>query len=196
MRILAGSYKGRKLLSPPRASGSRPITGSVKKSLFDILGGALVGATVADLYCGTGSLGLEALSRGAARCAFAERDRRVVRRLRRNIEAVGAGERCVVWCGDVRARLASWLAELDASLGAAFVDPPYASARRWSWPAVTRQVFDPLAEYLVHGGRVVVRLPAGVAPPDALGPLAVLRRRRYGQMVVALYGRADAGEAQ
>ena len=85
MRILAGEYKGRKLLPPPGRAQTRPITGSVKKSLFDMLGVRLVDAIVVDLYCGTGTIGLEALSRGAARCYFAERDRAVLERLRRNI---------------------------------------------------------------------------------------------------------------
>ena len=78
MQILAGAHKGRKLLSPPRGSEGRPITSMAKKSLFDMLGGRLAGATVVDLYCATGTMGLEALSRGAARCYFADREARLL----------------------------------------------------------------------------------------------------------------------
>ena len=87
MRILSGMYKGHRLLSPPPGRATQPVTGRVKKSLFVMLGGRLEGAAVVDLYCGTCSMGLEALSRGARACWFAERDRRTVARLRRNIEA-------------------------------------------------------------------------------------------------------------
>src|SRR4030067_988666 len=113
MRIIAGAYKGRKLLSPPRHSGTRPLTASVKKSLFDTLGPWLEGAIVLALYCGTGTLGLEALSRGAAGCSFAESDRHVVGRLRRNVEAIGAEKRCRIWVGDIWRRLVHWLDEFD-----------------------------------------------------------------------------------
>ena len=116
MRILAGTYKGRRLLSPPVGSETRPITGAAKKSLFDMLAGSVPGAAVVDLYCGTGSLGLEALSRGARTCAFADRDRRVLGRLRRNIEAVGATEACDVWPGDVTKGLARRLAGLGENV--------------------------------------------------------------------------------
>jgi 16S rRNA (guanine(966)-N(2))-methyltransferase RsmD len=187
MRILAGVHKGRKLLPPPKASQTRPITGSVKKSLFDILRGHLAESTVLDLYCGTGTLGLEALSRGAARSIFAERDRRVVERLRRNIEALGVADRCVVWCGDIGARLASWLQSVDGRLNVVFVDPPYEAARKWAWPAVTRKVFAPLARCLADDGRVVLRVPANVEPPRKLGGLALRRSRRLRRMVLAIY---------
>jgi len=188
MRILAGAHKGRRLLAPPSGSGTRPITSLVKKSLFDMLGGRLEGAVVVDLYCGTGTLGLEALSRGAERVCFAERDRLVLSRLRRNIEALGAADRCEVWAGDVAASLRRRLA---GPVDVAFVDPPYAQARRWSWQAASDMILAPLAERLAPDGVVVVRVPAGCEPPDELGALAVRRRRRYGEMALALLGRRE-----
>ena len=186
MRILAGLYKGRKLLPPPPGSETRPITGAAKKSLFDLLGDRLDGAAVVDLYCGTGSMGLEALSRGARACWFAERDRKVVERLRRNIEAVGAGEQCTVWAGDASRGLTRRLGQIDGPVGVAFVDPPYAAARRWPWQRVASTIFAPLAERLAADGVVVLRVPAGAEPPEPLGPLEILRRRQYGEMVVLL----------
>jgi len=192
MRILAGQHKGRKLLPPPAGSETRPITGAAKKSLFDLLGGRVEGAAVVDLYCGTGSLGLEALSRGARACWFAERDRRVLGRLRRNIEAVGAGERCTVWAGDVTRGLARRLGEIDGAVDLAFVDPPYAAARGWSWPGVVDTIFEPLGGRLAADGVVVLRLPGDTEAPAPLGPLVALRRRRHGQMVLVLLGRMKA----
>lgn len=188
MYIIAGLYKGRKLLPPPGSSSTRPITGLAKKSLFDILAGRLDGATVLDLYCGTGTMGLEALSRGAEHCCFAERDRAVLTRLERNIDAFGVRERCTVWRGDVTSRLRHWLAGLARPVDVAFVDPPYADVRRWDWQRIAEEVFTPLAGRLAEGGVVVLRCPAEVALPAEIGPLAIARRQRYGAMVVALLG--------
>ncbi len=186
MRILSGKYKGRKLLPPPPGSSTRPVTGRVKKSLFDMLGGRVVDAVVVDLYCGTGSLGLEALSRGARSCAFAERDRRVLARLRRNIEAAGAAEVCSVWPGDLTKGLARRLGEVGAPVDVAFVDPPYAAARRWPASAAASRIFMPLAEHLADGGVVALRLPREIEPPEVAGRLVVRRRKRYGEMILAL----------
>jgi 16S rRNA (guanine966-N2)-methyltransferase len=188
MRILAGTLKGRKLLPPPPRSRTRPITGLAKKSLFGMLGGKIAGAAVVDLYCGTGTLGLEALSRGARACWFAERSRAVLARLRRNIEALGVRDRCAVWAGKVEAGLARRLDELDGPAEVVFVDPPYVQARGWSWPGAGITIFAPLVRHLATGGVVVLRLPGDVAPPEALGGLSVERLKRYGDMSVALMG--------
>ena len=192
MRILSGKYKGRKLLSPPSGSTTRPITGAVKKSLFGTLADRLDGATVVDLYCGTGSMGLEALSRGARACGFAELDRRVLERLRRNLDAVGAAGQCKVWPGDVTKGLARRLGELPAAVDVAFVDPPYEAARRWSWAAAASTIFAPLAEHLAEGGAVVLRLPVGVECPEALAGLSVTRRKQRGGMVLVTLERTEA----
>lgn len=194
MRILAGQFKGREILTPRGADVVRPITGLVKKSLFDILGGRLEDATVADLYCGTGTQGLEALSRGARRCCFADRDRLALNLLRRNIEALGVANQAVIWPGDVTARLAGWMKGLDHPLDVAFVDPPYADARRWSWAAVAEEIFDPLARHLAAEGVVVLRLPGEIEAPPRIGPLALAREKRYGDMTLLFLERAGEGE--
>ena len=191
MRILSGAYKGRKLLSPPGRSGTRPITGLAKKSLFGMLGERLLEATVLDLYCGTGTMGLEALSRGARVCCFADRDRAVLRRLRRNIEDLGVADRSVVWQGDVFRRLASWLPQLHGGIDVAYVDPPYAQTRRWNWQAAAERIFVPLAGRLDADGVVVLRTEAKVELPQRIGPLAIRRTRRYGEMVLSLLGMAE-----
>jgi 16S rRNA (guanine(966)-N(2))-methyltransferase RsmD len=186
MRIMAGEFKGRVLLAPPAAAATRPITSAAKKSLFDILTPVLAAAAVVDLYCGTGTLGLEALSRGAGCCGFADHDRRVLERLRRNIQTLDLQDRCTVWAGDIPAGLAGWLETLPRPIDLAFVDPPYADARRWSWPQVTDRLFAPLAGHLADGGLVVLRVPAQLPVPPRLGALAVRRTKRYGDMAVVL----------
>jgi len=191
LRIIAGTYKGRRLLPPPPGSITRPITGAVKKSLFGMLGERLDEAVVADLYCGTGTMGIEALSRGAVRCYFAERDRKVIQRLRRNIETVDAGDLCTIWQGDVTIRLTRWLGEVQGRIDVAFVDPPYAHARQWPWDKIEGSIFRPLAEHLSAAGVVVLRVPGDVEAPQQLGGLAALRHRRYGNMQVILLGHSD-----
>ncbi len=195
MRIQAGKHKGRVLLSPPAGSVTRPITGMAKKSLFDTLADWMPEAVVADLYCGTGSMGLEALSRGARRVAFAELDRRVLDRLRRNIEAMGAGESCTIWPGDVTRGLAGRLDKLGEKIDVAFVDPPYAAVRKWDWPKAERVLFAPLTTHLADDGVVVLRMPDDAALPDDVGAediklagLVCRRVKKYGDMVLAIMG--------
>ena len=84
--------------------------------------------------------------------------------------------------------------ELDAPLDLAFVDPPYAEARKWSWDGVTRTVFAPLGAHLAGGGLVVLRLPAKTDPPQRLGPLAIARSKRYGDMTLVFLRRLEEGE--
>lgn len=187
LRIGAGIWRGRKILSAP-GWNTRPMTAMAKKSLFGILAGRLEGAVVLDLYCGTGTLGLEALSHGAKRCVFAERDGSVLDRLRRNIAACGAETMSLLWPGDVERTLASRLRELGEKADIVFVDPPFPAARRWDWPRMVETFFSPLAGALAEEGLVVLRLPGEVPAPEVLGPLALRRICRYGDMTISFYG--------
>lgn len=199
MHIQAGLFKGRALLSPPDGSVTRPITGLAKKSLFDTLADWMPEAVVVDLYCGTGSMGLEALSRGARRVAFGEMDRRVLERLRRNIDSFGVGESCIVWPGDVMRGLSGRLDELGGKVDLAFVDPPYADLREWNWPAAERTLFAPLADHLAPDGVVVLRMPGDAALPEGVSPaggvegltlagLTCRKVKRFGNMVLVIMG--------
>src|SRR5690348_5969140 len=100
MRIIAGEHRGRRLLAP-EGDATRPITDRVKQSLFDILAPRIAGATVYDCFAGTGSMGLECLSRGAERAIFFERDRSAVTRLRNNIAAIREEGRSQVIATDI-----------------------------------------------------------------------------------------------
>ncbi|MFP3937945.1 MAG: RsmD family RNA methyltransferase [Phycisphaerae bacterium] len=190
MYILAGIFKGRKLRSPLRGH-ARPITASVKKSLFGMLGENLSHLRVADLYCGTGTLGLEALSRGAEWCGFADRDGSAIRRLKANIAECGAQQQTSVWRGDVTSRLPDWLVETSRPIDLAFVDPPFPDTQSWDWHRIGEVLFSPLAERLSTRGLVVLRLPKKLSPPQRLGKLKLGRTRAYGSMSVALYTPAD-----
>src|SRR3954467_10782232 len=121
MRIIAGRWRGRPLLSPP-GHATRPTADRVREALFSMLAsrlGTFEGLQVADLFAGSGALGLEALSRGAAHCVFVEKDRRAVEAIRANLAALGAS-------GEVLARDADHAA-LPGPFDLAFLDPPYGS---------------------------------------------------------------------
>ncbi|MBN1943209.1 MAG: 16S rRNA (guanine(966)-N(2))-methyltransferase RsmD [Phycisphaerae bacterium] len=185
-RIGGGAWRGRKLL-PPEGTATRPITGLAKKSLFGMLAGRLEQAVVLDLYCGTGTLGLEALSRGARRCAFAECSHSALARLKRNITSCGAEDKSLIWPGDLEKKLTARLGELREKADLAFVDPPFSSVRRWNWGQMVERLFAPLAAALAEDGLVVLRLPGDAPPPESLGLLALQRTRRYGDMTISFY---------
>ena len=100
MRVIAGSARGRKLLAVP-GTGTRPITDRAKEALFGILAGRVRDARVLDLFAGTGSVGIEALSRGAAWCDFVELDGAAVRTIRANLERTGLAPMARVMRRDV-----------------------------------------------------------------------------------------------
>jgi 16S rRNA (guanine966-N2)-methyltransferase len=122
MRIVAGEYRGRKLL-PPLGEVTRPITDRVKQSLFDILAPRVAGAIVYDCFAGTGSMGLECLSRGAESAVFFEADRSAVQRLRKNIAALKVGARARVLAGDIFRYFGGEAGAPETDL--VFLDPPY-----------------------------------------------------------------------
>jgi 16S rRNA G966 N2-methylase RsmD len=127
MRIIAGTHRGRSYLGPEDDSTTRPVTDRVKEALFSRLMslGVLGYGTVVDIFSGTGSMGLEALSRGADRCLFVERDREALCRLDENLDTLGFRDRAQVKAGDALSPL--WVRLLkDGSLTVAWVDPPYA----------------------------------------------------------------------
>ncbi len=187
MQILAGLYKHRRLLPPPATASTRPITSLAKKSVMDTLTGMIDDGVILDLYCGTGTLGLEALSRGARMCYFADNDADVVDCLRQNIDLLeGAAARSVVWQGNVPLRIGGWLAGVAGAVDVAFVDPPFAAVRAWDWDEVGRDVLAPIAQRLSPNGLIVVRTPGKIQVPEGLSNLAIWRQRRYGDMRVTM----------
>ena len=120
MRVVAGELGGRRLVAPEGES-TRPTTDRVREAIFNSLGstGVLEGAVVADLFAGSGAIGIEALSRGAEHCVFVERDRRALRALEENLEALDLSSRAKVLAADAD----SVAGRLDADI--VFADPPY-----------------------------------------------------------------------
>lgn len=194
MRIIAGQFRGRSILPPP-SDKTRPITDRAKQSLFDALLNCFEGAVVLDCFAGTGSMGLEALSRGAARAVFIERDRGALKHLRANIDALGVGDRAVVLPIDAYAA-ASHSEVRGQPLTVAFVDPPYAHVETGH----LRHKVDALvaalaAECMVDGGIISLRHPARVSVDAPAVGVKIVRELHYGDMGITWLTRAGAGNA-
>ena len=125
VRVVAGSLRGRKI-DAPKGKNTRPTTDKARQATFNALGslGVIDGAVVIDAFAGSGAMGIEALSRGAARCTFIESDREALAVLETNLDHLGLRDRSVVVRGDVLSRLD---AITDATL--AIIDPPYEFAK-------------------------------------------------------------------
>src|SRR3954454_21999663 len=174
MRIIAGEFRGRKLL-PPEGDVTRPITDRVKQSLFDILAPVIDGARVYDCFAGTGSMGLECLSRGAAHVTFFEADRSALERLKKNIATLCVTDRSTIAAGG----LFRWFegARPDFTADLVFLDPPYRFVTERS--ADVRRVAGRIAEsHLSPNGIVVFRHDA--RDVLELPPLVCSDRREYG----------------
>ncbi len=175
VRIVAGEFRGRRLVAPD-ARTTRPTTDKVREAVFNALASldVVVDAAVADLYAGSGALGIEALSRGAAHCTFVERDRNAVRAIDENIAVLGLRTRTKVIVGDGVASAPA----IDADL--AFADPPYGFD---DWPRLLR----------------AVRASLVVAEADAEVPAPIGwqsgRVKRYGRTWVTFLHRDDEDDA-
>lgn len=175
-----------KLFSPKRQT-SRPITDRVKESLFNVLFKYDLpgGAVVADLFCGVGSLGLEALSRGAEYVVFVEQDRQVAATLERNIEKGGFDKESKV----IRADAFKTGAPVDGrrqKYGLVFVDPPYVLTEDVGSSSPLFGLLDLLQEQVADGGYVVVRTERRIKLLDEYGRLKVVERRQWGTMAVTI----------
>lgn len=176
MRIIAGELGGRRIAAPPGA-GTRPMLDRVREALFSSLGERPVGARVLDLFAGSGSLGLEALSRGAVAVRLVEGDRRAARLLRGTLEELGVAARCELVVADALTP-ASWGPD---ELDLVFLDPPYRMVadgppRRRVLAAIERL----LAERLAADGLAVLHTPRGALLERDLPAGAVARSRSYG----------------
>jgi len=178
MRVIAGSAKGRRLSSVPGTS-TRPITDRVKESLFNILGAFVVDARVLDLFAGTGSVGIEALSRGAALAVFVERDRRARQVVQRNLELTGLAGRGQVVGDDVFHYVARPPA---APFDLVYVAPP-------QYQGLWEQTLRAIDRTGVTGedGLVVAQIHPKEYVDLALQQMRLEDQRRYGSTMLCFY---------
>jgi len=182
MRIIAGQRRGHKIDGPRASSDTRPTSDLVRESLFNILGELVVDRPVFDLFAGTGALGLEALSRGAERAIFVERDRANVGLIFRNIATLRYEDRAQVRHGDAY-RWARLFQPVDDRPVVVLVDPPY---REYEVRAShLNQMIAQLVEVLPPGSAVA--LEAGCVLDDRiLSEFATWDIRRYGDTRIAI----------
>jgi 16S rRNA (guanine966-N2)-methyltransferase len=181
VRVIAGELGGRTLVAP-RGWKVRPTSDRVREAIFSTLGERVVGAAVLDLYCGTGALAIEALSRGAERAVLVDRD---TRSALGNVQRLGLGERAEL----VRADVGRWLEgnprpSETQRFDLVFVDAPYRLADR-----VAQDLNNHLPGLLSAGGRAIVE--SGAGRPLRVDSLECLRQRRYGAADVSIYAEGE-----
>ena len=193
MRIIGGRWRSRKI-AWPLACDTRPITDRVRESVFDLLGsrfgtpGALPGIKVADVFAGGGSLGLEALSRGAARVCFVDRAPEAIEALKRNLERLGAGPEATIVVADVW-RTGVRPSPSCAPLELIFLDPPFADSRETSKDSKVASLLRRMGagKAVTDAVLVVFRHERRVNVPETFGRYwTVQERREYGRSAVSL----------
>jgi 16S rRNA (guanine966-N2)-methyltransferase len=186
MRLTGGSDRGRRIKAP-RGLRTRPTAAKIREAIFNILGPPPDGA-VLDLFAGTGSLGLEALSRGARRVVFVERERQALSVLRHNLRELGVESRSTVIAADVRTgirRLAASISSEDRfsedRFSWVFMDPPYAREAE----AILAELSD--RDLLAGCAVVIVEHDKRHRPPASIGGLFLTDRREYGETELSFY---------
>lgn len=189
MRITGGTHRSRALRAPP-GSSTRPTSDRVREALFGILAsaGAIEGANVLDLYAGTGALGLEALSRGAARATFVESARPALEALKANVAALGSQASARIVEGNVErsARRIATLGPFDLLLA----DPPWALVDSGEAPRAVRDLVS--AGVLTPDAWVVLEHSSRTLSP-AISPLIRAQTRVYGDTTLTFYKTAIVG---
>lgn len=196
MRIIAGTHRGRRYLPPKDEKTTRPITDRVKQSLFDRLWSMEAlpqdpddpgpkPVLALDIFCGTGSLGLESLSRGASHCTFIDMDRDAVDRLKKNLAELGLADRArIVKSGALNP---IWLAQVQpGTVGLIFLDPPYALAEDDRGKQDLARLMADLTKPASENCVLVYRTAKGVTPETVegwSGPVS----HTYGSMTLHFY---------
>jgi 16S rRNA (guanine(966)-N(2))-methyltransferase RsmD len=187
VRVIAGLARGRKLVGPSWP-GTRPISDRAKEALFAILGERVRGARVLDLFAGTGAVGIEALSRGAAHAVLVELYSAAIGDIRRNLDRTGLAGAATV----VRADAFAYLRQRPEPFDLLFAGPP-----QWHdhWAAVLAAL-DRRLGWLAQDGVAVVQLDPREHRDLPLAHLAERDRRRYGDVQLGFYSRTDSSSSR
>lgn len=179
MRVIAGMAKGRRLKSLP-GSATRPITDRVKEALFDILGPRLEGAHFLDLFAGTGSVGIEALSRGAERAVFVEQGRKAVELIKENLALTGLTGRAQV----IRQNVFRFIRKgAVAPFDIVYLAPP----QYRGLGAETLRALDSHQEILKPEGLIIAQMHPKEYQELRLETLGLQERRKYGSTLLCFY---------
>lgn len=185
MKIIGGQYKGRNFYRP---LGIRPIQGSVSKSLFDILGQDLEGLIFLDLFAGSGSVGLEALSRGAKHCTFVEKDPKCAAIITKNLKLLDVGAYSLITADSFAAIKQITLQKQAYDI--VFSDPPY-ERDLGKKTLKTLEAYDILHPTSI----VVIKHEKHEILPEEYGRFRLFRQKKYGSTLLSFYNIGEAGDS-
>jgi 16S rRNA (guanine(966)-N(2))-methyltransferase RsmD len=177
LRVIGGSAKGRRLKTAKTGS-LRPVTDYIREALFDILASRVGDSVFLDLFAGSGSIGIEALSRGARQAVFVEKEPRTARLIKDNLATTGFSGQALVFTGDVFQSL-SYLQRHAYEFDLVFIDPPFGRG------LVAPTLEETVRRGLVAGGGLIVTRSARDREPEP--HLAPVRARVYGDSVLRFY---------
>jgi 16S rRNA (guanine966-N2)-methyltransferase len=188
LKVCAGTARGT-ILKSPRAAGVRPTLARVRQAIFSALSGKTAGSHVLDLYAGTGAMGIEALSQGAAQAAFVDISPKCLRTIKENLELAGLSARASIVRGDAP-QIVRRLGRQNRKFDIVILDPPYeASEVKNNSPSLIEKTLRALVEsdILRANSRVIVEHSERVAAPEAVAGLKLLSARRYGDTSVSVF---------
>ena len=174
LKVIAGQFKGRNLQLPPALS-TRPLLMRAKKSLFDILTPRIIGSTFLDLFAGVGSVGIEALSRGAKKAVFVDSDRNCVRLIEENLKTLSVSDKAEVLQSD-----ASQPNFKTDKFDIIFIGPPYAMKTLAS-------IIEKSAPILAKDGIIIGQHQFREELPEKIVDLVMYRQEKYGDMRLSFY---------
>ncbi len=185
MRIIAGQAKGRKIKSL-EGRKVRPTSDRVKEAVFSMLGFAVSGGRVLDLFAGTGNLGLEALSRGASMVTFIDNNTDACNVIKHNVKLLGFEEQAEVYLTDAFKAVKKF-GSMDKKYDIIFIDPPYGDN------IYNKIVSDLVREDIIdENGMVILEHSSHYHPEENFKGMAMLKRKKYGNTSVTIYIKEDA----
>ncbi|MEE2907835.1 MAG: 16S rRNA (guanine(966)-N(2))-methyltransferase RsmD [Planctomycetota bacterium] len=196
IKIISGHYRSRRLKTPAEADTTRPYAHRVKESVFNILRGHIEDSNVLDLFAGVGSMGLEAVSRGAAQVLMVEQDRRIYNLLKANVEDLGCQDRVDLLCGDALGSVA--VLRSPRPVKVVFIDPPFKMMEQEATRSRVLAQIQRVEPLLTEDAIVVLRSPLGPEEinldiPGLNGPEVRTFRRQH---QVLLYGPQDTASIE
>jgi len=184
MRVITGAARGFNLETMP-GDETRPTSDRVKHGLFNILQFDIAGRTVLDLFAGSGQLGIEALSRGAVKCVFVEKNKAAAEVIQRNITALS--QRAPEAFRDAKLEVrdaAQYLSATGERFDIALLDPPYADG-------ISQELLNAVAAVMRDGGVIVCETDGKISPPPGAGGFSVVRDYRYGRAALWVYRKTE-----
>ncbi len=175
MRVITGEARGRRLVTL-EGEDVRPTTDRVKEGMFNIIQFDLEGASVLDLFAGSGQLGIEALSRGAKHCTFVDSANRSIEVVKQNLKTVGFEKRASVFCGDSKMYISLSRDKFDIAL----LDPPYNKK-------IIDAVLPSVAEKMTDYGVIICESALDEVLPQSAGEFSIHREYRYGKIKLTAY---------